>query len=560
MGATVVDAGSESHRWLRHYPDGLPAETGTRHGNVLDYFRDSVAGSPAAEAIRYFDASISFADLDGLSDGLAAWLTEQGVPRGGRVGIVLQNVPHFAIAVLAAWKLGAIPVPGNPMYRAGELARIFADYGPGAVICHDDHLAETREALAEAGLSHVAVATACAHDFQTLGDRRLLPERVAAMPETDLLAICAARRGNKPAPIALEPGETGLILYTSGTTGIPKGAINRHESLAFNAEVGVRWTGMTARSRLLALAPLFHITGFTLHMGFGFVAGCSMALQCRFEPQAILDVIRAYRPTITVAAITAYNALMNCPGVTSEDFACFEQTYTGGAPVAPALRDQVRSRLGIDLRPAYGLTESAGQTHHTPNGAVVPVHAETGALAVGIPICSTMSKIVGEDGAELPPGEAGEIWIKGPQIMSGYWNKPEESAHALHDGWLRTGDIGVMCEQGWFYIVDRMKDMIIASGFKVWPREVEDVLLAHPAVREAAVVGTPDDYRGESVVAFISRKADAEVDEAALIAHCRDRLAVYKAPRRVIFLDELPKTPTGKIQRAVMRAQLQAGS
>ena len=170
-----------------------------------------------------------------------------------------------------------------------------------------------------------------------------------------------------------------------------------------------------------------------------------------------------------------------------------------------------------------------------------------------MPICSTVARIAAEDGSELPPGESGEIWIRGPQIMSGYWNKPEETARALHDGWLRTGDIGVMDEQGWFYIVDRMKDMIIASGFKVWPREVEDVLLTHPAVREAAVVGEADAYRGENVVAFVSARPGASLDEAGIIAHCRDRLAVYKAPRKVIIMDELPKTPTGKIQRAVMR-------
>ena len=564
MGTTMVDAGTDGHRWLRHYAEGLPPRVTPVHDGVLAYFHDSLARAPHAEAIRYFDASIDYATLDALSDAFAAWLTEQGVGRGDRVGIVLQNVPHFVVTVLAAWKLGAIPVPGNPMYKAVELARIFADYGPGAVVCHPDHLAETRAALAEAGLGAIGVATACAHDFQSLGDARLLPPRAAPSPDTDFLALCAARDGRTPPPLMPDGTEIGLILYTSGTTGIPKGAINRHESLAFNADVGVRWTGMTARSRLLALAPLFHITGFTLHMGFAFVAGCSMALQYRFEAGGILDVIRSYRPTTTVAAITAWNALMNCPGATQEDFACFETTYTGGAPVAPALREAIRARLGVDVRPAYGLTESAGQTHHTPNGATVPIHAETGALAVGVPICSTIAKIAAEDGTELPPGQSGEIWIKGPQIMSGYWNKPEESAAALQDGWLRTGDIGVMCEQGWFYIVDRMKDMIIASGFKVWPREVEDVLLAHPAVREAAVVGEPCSYRGETVVAFVSTKAGdgagaARVREADLIAHCRDRLAVYKAPRKVIFLDELPKTPTGKIQRAVMRDGLQAG-
>ena len=552
MGATVTDG----HRWLGQYSSWVEPEMVSRHSSVLAYFRDSVARSPEAEALRYFDGSIDYATLDRLSDAFAIWLSEQGVERGSRVGIVLQNVPHFVITVLAAWKLGAIPVPGNPMYRAPEIARIFADYVPGAVVCHDDCLAETREALTLAGMDGIGVATACAYDFQSLDDARLLPPRAAPQPDTDLQAICAARDGRKPPPLSPDRMETGLILYTSGTTGIPKGAINRHESLAFNADIGVQWTQMNADSRLLALAPLFHITGFTLHMDFSFVAGCSMGLQYRFHPEGIVDVIRAYRPTVTVAAITAYNALMNTPGACHADFACFENCYSGGAPIAPALRDQVKERLGIDLLPAYGLTESAGQTHHTPNGATPPVHAETGALAVGVPICSTVAMIAAEDGSELPPGEAGEIWIRGPQIMSGYWNKPEETARALHDGWLRTGDIGVMDEQGWFYIVDRMKDMIIASGFKVWPREVEDVLLTHPAVREAAVVGEADAYRGENVVAFGSARPGASLDEAGIIAHCRDRLAVYKAPRKVIIMDELPKTPTGKIQRAVMRDAL----
>ncbi len=559
-GREMLGASAKDHRWLGQYAEGLPHHVTPLHGNVLDYFRDSHRLRPEAEAIRYFDASISYAVLDRLSDAFAVWLADQGVERGGRIGIVLQNVPHFVITVLAAWKLGAIPVPGNPMYKAAELARIFADYGPAAVVCHDDHLPETLEALELAGLGNVGIASVCAYDFQTLDDGRLLPPRGPDSPTTDLLELCADREGRSPPHLSPESSDTGLILYTSGTTGIPKGAINRHESLAFNADVGVRWTAMGPGSRLLALAPLFHITGFTLHMGFAFVAGCSLGLQYRFQPEAILDVIRVYRPTTTVAAITAWNALMSCPGASPQDFACFETTYTGGAPVAPALRETIRERIGVDVRPAYGLTESAGQTHHTPGGVPVPVHAETGALAVGVPICSTVAKIAGDDGTELPPGQSGEIWIRGPQIMSGYWNKPEETERALHDGWLRTGDIGVMDEAGWFYVVDRQKDMIIASGFKVWPREVEDVLLAHPAVREAAVVGTPDAYRGESVIAFVSAVAGAAaIDEADLIAHCRDRLAVYKAPRRVIVLDELPKTPTGKIQRAVMRAQLEAG-
>ncbi|HKX79132.1 MAG TPA: AMP-binding protein, partial [Novosphingobium sp.] len=492
-------------------------------------------------------------ELDGLSDAFSVWLQEHHVKPGDRVGIILQNVPHFAIAALAAWKGGAIPVPGNPMYKADELARIFADYTPAAIVCHDDHLATVRLALEAAGLASVAIASANARDFQSRNDERVLPPRLANGAH-DFLAICNARAARVPAEVARDSGSTGLILYTSGTTGVPKGAVISHSSLIFNAHTSGRWMHLSNRSRILGLAPLFHITGFVLHMAVGFVAGCSVALQYRFQPDAVLEMLRAYRPTFTIAAITAFNALMNAPAAAKDDFVSFEHVFSGGAPIAPVLREVVREKLGIELWPVYGMTESCSPTHIAPPGLAIPVHPEIGALSVGLPISFTDSRIAGPDGEILPPGSAGEIWMRGPQIMTGYWNKPEETAEALRDGWLRSGDVGIMDQDGWFYVIDRQKDMINASGFKVWPREVEDVLLEHPAIREAAVIGVPDSYRGETVHAFVSlRREAAAVDQIVLVQHCRARLAAYKVPRKIRIVDELPKTPTGKIQRAALR-------
>ncbi len=230
--------------------------------------------------------------------------------------------------------------------------------------------------------------------------------------------------------------------------------------------------------------------------------------------------------------------------------------YSGGAPVAPGLVEQFEQRFGSYIHNIYGLTESASPSHATPLGARAPVDPASGALSIGVPIPNCEAKVVSLDdpAVELPPGEAGELALKGPFVFAGYWNKPEETSRAFHDGYFRTGDVAIMDEQGWFYLVDRKKDMIIASGFKVWPREVEDTLYQHPAVREAAVIGVPDPYRGETVKAFVALKEGCgETEPAEIIAFCRDRIAAYKCPREVEFLDELPKTATGKFLRRALR-------
>jgi len=546
-----------SRPWLALYPAGLPARFVPRHSDGLAMFRETAEALPDAEAIAYFDASLSYADLDRHSDAIALWLAAHGVARGDRVGLILQNVPHVAIGILGAWKLGAIPVPGNPMYRAPELAKLFRDYRPAAIIGHDDHLAEILAALAEADAPGIPLLSVNARDFQARNDARLLPPAPPSVPAgiPDFRAVLDAHDGTRPPPIALDPSELGLILYTSGTTGQPKGAMIRHSSVAFNSGNAALWMRIDRRSRILGLAPIFHITGFILHLTMAWSTGASVALHYRVHPEAVLDIIRSYRPTFAIAAITAFNALMQVPGVSAADFASFETVFSGGAPIAPALRDKIRETLGVTLLPVYGMTETCSPTHISPPGLDVPVSAETGALAVGLPISSTESAILGSDLAPLPPGEQGEVCMRGPQVMAGYWNKPEETQRTLHEGWMRSGDIGFQDAQGWFYVVDRQKDMINASGFKVWPREVEDTLYAHPAVREAAVIGVPDAYRGETVRACVSLKPGMASDEAELIAHCRARLAAYKVPRSVVLLDDLPKTLTGKIQRAVLREQ-----
>ena len=258
---------------------------------------------------------------------------------------------------------------------------------------------------------------------------------------------------------------------------------------------------------------------------------------------------------MTIASITAFMAMMNAPESEDSDLSSLEKCYSGGAPIAPSIAEQFEEKFGIYIHNAYGLTESNSPTHFVPLGAHAPVDEESGALAVGVPVPNCEARLVKVEDAseEVPAGESGEFAAKGPMIFSGYWNKPEETEEAFQDGYFLTGDVAVMDEDGWFYIVDRKKDMINVSGYKVWPREVEDALYTHPQVKEAAVVGVPDEYRGETVKAFVALKEEDKVTEEELVSYCKERMADYKYPRNIEFMEELPKTATGKFLRRELR-------
>lgn len=326
-----------------------------------------------------------------------------------------------------------------------------------------------------------------------------------------------------------------------------------HRNFVFNARSYREWMQLGPADTILGLAPLFHITGLVGHGVLALLLPAPLVLAHRFEPSVMVDAVREHRPVFTVGAITAYAAMAGVPGAGPEDFRSLTKIWSGGAPIAPAVGEQLGEKLGGYIHNAYGLTETSSITHLVPPGRRAPVDPASGALSIGVPIASVHSRIVDEDGVELPPGEVGEVLISGPQVAAGYWRRPDASEAAFPGGELHTGDVGFRDAEGWFYLVDRKKDMIIASGYKVWPREVEDVLYSHPAVREAAVVGVPDAYRGETVHAFVSLQPGAVVTADELIAFCRDRMAAYKYPRAVFFVDELPKTASGKILRRELR-------
>ncbi|MDJ0463386.1 AMP-binding protein [Streptomyces sp. H27-C3] len=523
--------------------------------SVPHAFRAAVARAPEHPALTYFDGRLTYREIDALSDSVAGHLAAKGLRRGDRVAVMLQNTPHFVIALLGAWKAGATVVPVNPMYKSAEVAHVLADAEVSALICTDRAWAAyLRDTVAN---SPVRIAlTACELDFQTRNDERVLTfeRQPQAEDAEDLVAV--ARQG-APAPPDRELSSTdvALISYTSGTSGAPKGAMNAHGNIMVNAERQRVGHPIEEGARYFALAPLFHITGMVCELAACIANAGTLVLAYRFHPGVVLDAFTEHRPAYTVGPSTAFMALAATPGVSRDHFESFQVISSGGAPVPPALVEKFRVGFGPYIRNGYGLTECTAPCASVPPEKEAPVDPVSGTLSVGVPGPDTVVRIVDEKGDEVPFGEQGEILVRGPQVASGYWRRPEATAEAFPDGELRTGDIGFMDADGWLYVVDRKKDMINASGFKVWPREVEDVLYTHPAVREAAVVGIPDAYRGESVKAYVSLRPGDGATPEEISAYCEERLAAYKYPRQVEILPELPKTASGKILRRELRSR-----
>lgn len=482
----------------------------------------------------YFDNILTAADVDRASDAFAVALADNGFSTGDRLALYLQNVPHYVIGLIAAWKLGGIGVPINPMLTPREVGKLIADATPAALLTLDElHAQELAEVLSTSSVRRVHTTNRTSTG--------------------DLDDVIANHDGRRPKAVAPSLDDPAVISYTSGTTGMPKGAINTHRNVAVGGHAYRDWLQLDEHDVVLGVAPLFHVTGLTGHIACSIVAGAALILSYRFDTGVVLDMIRKHKPTFTVGAITAFIALANTQDATREDFATLTKIASGGAPVSAATAERFEQRFGVRIHNVYGMTETTSPVLAVPLGSTTPVEAETGALSVGVPMLTARVAVLDDDGATLPAGEIGELAVAGPQIVPGYWQNADATLAGFRDGWLLTGDVGYADNDGWYYLVDRKKDMIVASGFKVWPREVEDVLYGHEAVLEAAVVGTPDAYRGESVKAYVSLREGVSVEPDELIDYCRARMAAYKYPRAVEIVDAIPKTATGKILRRSLR-------
>ena len=530
----------DSRPWLALYRADVPADVEPPPESVLDSFLATAHSHPGRTFIDDSGTLITYGQAESDAAAFAAALLDAGVVRGDRIGVCMQNRPEFAVAQLGIWRAGTVQVPLNPMLRAGELKGLLTDAGARVLVTQDDLWESAgREAVAAAGVTHAFVVGAAA----------------TAPGVHSWSQALAAFEGTLVPEIHLRPDELAFIVYTSGTTGKSKGALNSHGNLSFNAEVFRCWMPLDAQDVILGGAPLFHVTGLVAQLAAAYRSGCSISLFGRFEAERCLETIARARATFAVMSITAYIALLNSPSIGAYDLSSLTKVCSGGAPVPLAAVKRWREVTGRTLCNIYGLTETTSPTHLPASlSELAPVDSATGTLSVGIPVPSTHVRVVDpETMRDVGVDEEGELWIKGPQVVRGYWERPDATRESIVDGYLRTGDVGRMDGRGFFYVVDRIKDMINASGFKVWPREVEDHLYEHPAVREAAVVGVPDPYRGETVKVFISLKPGTSVTEDEIIQFCRGRMAAYKYPRLVEIVDEIPKNASGKILRRELR-------
>ena len=525
----------------------LPAAPKPR--NALVTFRDAVRRQPDGTALQYFDEGMSYRRLDAASDALASHLLAGGVRPGDRVALFLQNTPGFVLGLLAAWKIGAVPTPFNPMNRQRELAALFADCTPLALLCQDTLFGDV---VADMPLAPPLIVTTAAADFQTRNDPRLFARGDGGRDGPGSLRAIVAAGGSVPT-LPAAPEDVAFIVYTSGTTGVPKGSISSHAAAMHSADGLCATLGLRPGEAVLGLAPLFHITGLVCQVLSAFALAAPLILANRFEPGVMLDAIAEHRPGFSIGAITAYVAMMNHPAARPDSFDPIRLVYSGGAPVPASVVAEFERRFGKLIRNGFGMTETNAPVIVTPPDEASPVDPASQALSIGKAMPGLTVTVVDDEGRALPPGEIGELVLASPSLTKGYWNKPAETAAALTGAGLRSGDVGFVDPDGWVYLIDRKKDMISASGYKVWPRDVEDVLYTHPAVREAAVIGVPDPYRGETVKAVVSLKPGQALEAAELIAFCRERMAAYKYPRVVEIVDDLPKTPTGKIMRRALR-------
>jgi long-chain acyl-CoA synthetase len=486
------------------------------------------AAAPDALAVRLDDAVLSYAALDDASARVAGLLAARGVQAGDRVGIMLPNVPAFPAVYYGILRRGAVAVPMNVLLKGRETAFYLTDPGAKVVFAWADFAEHARTGAAAAGAECI--------EIDADGFQRLL---AAAEPQQ--------------AVTAREDGDSAVILYTSGTTGTPKGAELGHGNLARNCDVAVALFTLGPDAVTLGVLPLFHTFGQTCAMNATLAAGGCLTLMPRFDPGKALEVIARDRVTVFEGVPTMYGAMLHDPGAQTADASSLEVCACGGASLPVELMRAFEAQFGCIILEGYGLSETSPlASFNRPGRPRKPG-------SIGTAIAGVEMKVVSDGGADLPPGEVGEIVIRGHNVMKGYFNRPDATAAAIDaDGWFHSGDLARMDEDGYFFIVDRKKDMILRGGYNVYPREIEEVLYEHPAVREAAVVRVPDEELGEEVGAAVALKDGASATPAELQAFVKDQVAAYKYPRHVWLVAELPKGPTGKILKRQIEVPAEA--
>ena len=547
--------------WIKSYPPGVPAEVDVRaFRSIVDMFERSVAKYGEKPAFVQMGVTLSFAELDRLSGAFCSYLQQElKLERGTRIALMMPNVLQYPIALFGALRGGYVVVNCSPLYTARELERQLADSGAEAIVVLENFASVVEEALPKTALKHVIVTElgdllgpvkGVFVNFIVKRVRRLVPAwRLAqAVPYRRALREGASRPW---CAVDIEPSDLAFLQYTGGTTGTPKGAALTQGNIVANVEQHHAFCASRLPERqvvVLTAIPLFHIYAMTVSCLIGLKIGATNVLIANpRDIRGLIKELKQRRFTCFPGVNALFKALLARPDLAEVDFSSLSLVAVGGAPLEEAVAEEWKRITGTTIVEAYGLTEAS------PAVACNPMDVGGFSGSVGLPIPSTDIAIRGEAGGDVPIGEAGELCVRGPQIMQGYWNRPLETRDAMTaDGFFRTGDIATIDAGGFLRIVDRKKDMINVSGMKVFPTEVEEVALMHPLVAEAGVIGVPDEVSGEAVKIVIVA-SEASLSAADVIAHCRKHLSAFKTPRHVEFRSELPKTPLGKVLRRALR-------
>jgi long-chain acyl-CoA synthetase len=544
--------------WLKHYDYWVRSNLSYPGKSLAELLSLSALERPDRPATQFLGAQMTFLDLKRQSDALAASLARIGIVKGDRVGIMLPNCPQYIVAAFAILRLGAVVVNINPSYTPREFLTVAIDSGARLLITLDALAPLVLGVRDQTSIEHVIVTSLAEYSAQKAAPPEVagtlaLSQLVSSQAEVRLKSGWSQALHNQ-----IHSDDLAVLQYTGGTTGTPKGAMLTHGNIWSNIVQTESWTNpsyiLNGNERYLVVIPYFHIYAFSVCMMVGLRVGALQIIHPKYDPEQVLNSIRDFRPTYFPAVPTVFVSLLNHPKVDEFGLEHVRLFNSGGAPCPVEVMDSFERRIGRPLNEGYGLSETSPVTHSTPQLAFRKLGT------IGLPFPDTDMKVVDvESGTrELPVGEAGELCIAGPQVMKGYWNKPEESANVLRthaDGrtWFHTGDIARMDAEGYTSIVQRKKDMIIVDGFNVYPSDVEAVLYAHPAVRLAAAIGLPDRYHGEIVKACVALKPGTAATADDLIAHCRTSLTEYKVPRQIEIRDTLPMSAVGKILYRVLR-------
>jgi len=550
----------EKKPWLKLYPESIPTALEYEPKPVQSYLTEAAKAYPNKSAVHFMGKEMTFKEVYECSLKLSNYLREIGIEKGDRVAIMLPNCPQAVISYYGILYAGGVVVQTNPLYTERELEYQMKDSRAKVIISLDILYPRISKVIKRTKLEHIIVTAI--KDYLPFPKNIIYP--FIQKRDTGIV-VNVKHEGNQHLfkNIMLESkaisykyndfdfeNDLAILQYTGGTTGYPKGVMLTHKNLIANATACGAWLyeAKQGEETILGLLPFFHVYGMTTVLILAVMQGYKMILLPKFDVETTLKTIHKQRPTIFPGAPTIYIGILNHPELSKYDLSSIEACLSGSAPLPVEVQQKFEEVTGGKLVEGYGLTESSPVTHANFVYGQKRVKG-----SIGVPWPDTDAAIISaETGKQAPPHEIGEIAVKGPQIMKGYWNRPEDTAATLKDGWLLTGDMGYMDEEGFFYVVDRKKDMIIAGGFNIYPREIEEVLYEHPAIQELVVAGVPDAYRGETVKAYIVLKEGAAVTEEELDAYARKYLASYKIPRIYEFRKELPKTAVGKILRRVL--------